>query len=216
MLEVENHDLKIKIKEDILHSVEAVELLSMEVQADELIRKLNLQVNHPSNIIEKKERQVNYQKCKEEKLDYGLQKLKESKEKELNTKDKNHLKALKKIEKDIWQFQQEKDLLNTKIKEQAGKLLIMTNEKEKNKLYVAEQNDIFKQLKLDLQMVKESKEEELNTRDENHHEALQKSEQVILKFQQEQDLLNLKVHKQAEMLHMMSNEIKNNKLHVAE
>ena len=213
MLEVENHDLKIKIKEEILNSVEAGELLKMEVQADELIKKLNLQVNHPINVIELKERQVDNQKSKEEKLDYDLQKLKESKEEELNTKDNNHRRAFK---KDIWQFQQEKDLLNKKFKEQAGNLLIMTNEKEKSKLYIAEQSDIIKLLKLDLQKVKESKEEELNTKDENLREALQKTEKDILQLQQEKDLVNLKVHKQAEMLHMMSNEIKNNKLYVTE
>ena len=77
IVEVENHELKMKFNEGTIHSVEAEELLQIERQTDEMIKKLNLQLNNRN-----KERQVDHHKSEVYRLMFELQRLKEIKEKD--------------------------------------------------------------------------------------------------------------------------------------
>ena len=114
ILEVKNHELKMKFNDCTIHSVEAEELLQIEKQSDEMIKKLNLQLNNRN-----KERQVDHHKSEVYWLMFEFQRLKGIKEKKLITKDKSHCEANTKLKKKckqisahILQYQQEKDLLN--------------------------------------------------------------------------------------------------------
>ena len=141
MLEVENQDFKMKIRDYNQKSIEAQDILESKQQANELIKKLNLQINERKQMLE-------FIK----KLKFECQRLKENNEEELITKDNSHNEALQKFEREakilssqILQLQQDNDLLNKKVNVQADNFLKMTNEKEKIKLHVAEQDDRLKQ-----------------------------------------------------------------------